>query len=616
VPALLEILNDPNADNRRHVPGILGRIGPPARMAVPSLIRAVAHADRIRDGGFFTGSIVDALARIGPDARAAIPALNKMLDERGDQFKVVLALDRIGAPPARKLLDRFLRQADWFTANELAALGPKDREAVPALRAALADKRTQVRISAAVALANIDPSAVEAIPVLIEALKQFDPEEQGAEVLDVGWVPRTLARLGPRAKAALPVLIAIVKKVPEFPELLKTLVQIDPEGTECVPVLIDALERENSDYVDVAARCLGLLGPRANASVPTLVKTVMRDFPEHVHLGEELSPQASAARALRRIGPPVKSTIPILTRVLKQCLIVEMDVGGPWHDYCAAEAVAQVLGSFGPEAQAAIPALIEAVRSREKDDMNLRVRRAAMLALGEIGAEARVAVPVLRQVLEEFGEKSRYYPDVVIALYRLAPDGKDIAERWLAKPMTLEWFYWRPRGELYARAMVLGAMGRSSIEGDCLTRRFLEQFDEGMANNYQEEDYAIGFPENEIEHLGRLGASARLAFPRLNEIHRSHPNPWVRMYAAEALGRIAPTSAVKDGVKALAAGLVPGRRRQGLPPTTSIAFSSNSSRPAATAAIVRETGTVGMMPTPWCREPSCLSTFIPVQTTR
>jgi prevent-host-death family protein len=50
--------------------------------------------------------------------------------------------------------------------------------------------------------------------------------------------------------------------------------------------------------------------------------------------------------------------------------------------------------------------------------------------------------------------------------------------------------------------------------------------------------------------------------------------------------------------------------------TTSIARCSISSFSAATPRIVRETGTVGRMPTPWCREPSCLSTCMPVQVTR
>ena len=59
-----------------------------------------------------------------------------------------------------------------------------------------------------------------------------------------------------------------------------------------------------------------------------------------------------------------------------------------------------------------------------------------------------------------------------------------------------------------------------------------------------------------------------------------------------------------------------GLRRPAQPPTTAIPFSRTSSRPAAIPWIVREAGMVGRMPTPWWREPSCLSTFMPVQISR
>ena len=43
-----------------------------------------------------------------------------------------------------------------------------------------------------------------------------------------------------------------------------------------------------------------------------------------------------------------------------------------------------------------------------------------------------------------------------------------------------------------------------------------------------------------FELIGRLGTGARLAIPRLNEFRQNHPNPWVRIWAAEALQRIVP----------------------------------------------------------------------------
>ena len=190
-------------------------------------------------------------------------------------------------------------------------------------------------------------------------------------------VPEALARLGPRARAALPTLIGLVRQGSENPDLLKTLVQIDPGGAQCVPALIAALTHEDHGVVAVAADCLGLLGPRAKDAVPALAKAITRDFREIL---DETNSNVSAAKALRRIGPQAKSAIPALIAALKS------------NDSVAA----QVLGSFGSEARAAIPALVESARTREKDDENWFVRQAAILALGQIQPEAKAAIPVLR----------------------------------------------------------------------------------------------------------------------------------------------------------------------------------------------------------------------------
>ncbi len=309
--------------------------------------------------------------------------MNHLLDKDGKNDRhrgdLVTALARLGAPPVRKLLDVFLAEADQRACYQLAQLGPLAREAVPALRAALTDKRPQARYYAAVALAHIDTSVAESIPVLIEALNHLDDADLDLD----SFVPVAIARLGPSAKAALPALMRLVKSGTEDTGVYRALAQIDPEGKECVP-----------------------------------------------------------------------------------------------------------------------------------------------------------AFPVLRDTLKELREKSRDYPEVVIALYQLAPDGREIAERWLDQTMN------EPQLDTHSqalknRALVLAAMGRSSVEGDCLTRRYLERIDR-MAAAFAEDDYfSFDFLEEWFDFLGRLGVGARLAIPRLNEL-RNHANPWVRMWATEALRRIRP----------------------------------------------------------------------------
>src|SRR5437588_12265049 len=63
---------------------------------------------------------------------------------------------------------------------------------------------------------------------------------------------------------------------------------------------------------------------------------------------------------------------------------------------------AMVLGLMGEHAQAAVPALVDAMR-----DEDPQVRRMVMAALGEIGPAARTAVPALANALRDRSEAVR-----------------------------------------------------------------------------------------------------------------------------------------------------------------------------------------------------------------
>jgi HEAT repeat protein len=544
VPALVEVLKGPNKEMRVCAAWVLCEIGPAARTAIPSLIEAIERLDQDWGAKTFKFYVVRALGRIGPDARAAVPILNRLLDQAlkpspaedtRDAFDVATALAEIGAPPTGKLLDAFVRTGDSFAARQLACLGPKAREAVPSLRALLTDKRLEVRANAAVALAYIEPSLGESIPVLIEGLNHLDDN-----TLDVLEVPQALAQLGPKAKAAIPTLIGLVKKERDDSDVLNALVQIDPEGKECVPALISALDHEDFNVVVVADDCLGLLGPKAKDSVPALAAIVTRKSDEEFSNGD--GPQISAARALRRIGPQARPAIPALIGALKYRRVVRPPGDSEYYDYSAATAAAEVLGAFGAEAKAAIPALIEVIQTRAKDDENLPVRKAAILALGHMGPDATAAIPVLQNLIKDEQKDLKLRPEMLAALYQLAPDGRALAEKWLDKPPSERLGGqpdWANRQALEGRAMLLGVMGRTSIEGDSLIRRSLERLD----LIYGHRDPRLGDPGlylgNWFERLARFGVGGRLAIPRLNEF-REHPSPWVRMWASEALTRITP----------------------------------------------------------------------------
>ena len=202
--------------------------GTAPRAAVPSLVRAIEQPDPGHRVEVLIRHAARALGRIGPEAEAAVPILNGLLDKHLiDEFDIVIALAGIGLAPVRRLTDSIIRDGDSYAAFQLAWLGQKYRAAAPTLRAGLGDNRPQVRFSAAIAIAFLEPTSADTVPVLIEALNYLNDKE-----IDASAAPRALAHVGPKAKAALPALSRLVQKGCEDTRVLRAMVQIDPEGKE------------------------------------------------------------------------------------------------------------------------------------------------------------------------------------------------------------------------------------------------------------------------------------------------------------------------------------------------------------------------------------------------
>ena len=105
---------------------------------------------------------------------------------------------------------------------------------------------------------------------------------------------------------------------------------------------------------------------------------------------------------------------------------------------------------------------MDAVRTRDKDEANAFVRQAAALALGRIRPEGTAAILALRDFLKEHERQPREQAEAVIALYHLAPDGEQLAERWLQQPVDSRDGRVSPF-EFEGRAIAPGAMGRTSF---------------------------------------------------------------------------------------------------------------------------------------------------------
>jgi HEAT repeat protein/beta-lactamase regulating signal transducer with metallopeptidase domain len=207
-PVLLKLLNDPDPQTRGGAALALGGIGAAPEKAVPALKAALADSD-----SFVQSAAIQSLAKFGDAARDLLPVMIEMLEGTNCQG-AANALADLGplAQPAVPALAKALGSPDDGLRNNAAValgkIGPGAKAAIPALVVAMGDTDNSTRLNAALALWKID-RRTDLVPMLIEQIesdKKLDPLERrharSSCAVDVLW----LAKLGPDAKAAVPVL--------------------------------------------------------------------------------------------------------------------------------------------------------------------------------------------------------------------------------------------------------------------------------------------------------------------------------------------------------------------------------------------------------------------------
>lgn len=272
--------------DRATVVQILGKLGPDA---IPLLKESYASEDPM-----VQAAIIKAMGEVG-DAKEAVPFLKERLDEK----MAVLAVDALanypeGIPVVAGALKHSSRFVVDRAAHMLWAKGKDAKAAAPALIEALSANPPQnTRNMMQNALKAIGPDAV---PVLVAELRQ---KKGGNRVLLI----QVLGDLGPAAKEAVPTLIELLKDKNNARGAVDALQRIGEPAL--APLAVAAGENEE------AARALlqwkqrpDLAGARdMTAAVPELVKHLKSEDPET---------RARACRILARIGPEARSAVPAL----------------------------------------------------------------------------------------------------------------------------------------------------------------------------------------------------------------------------------------------------------------------------------------------------------------
>jgi HEAT repeat protein len=233
IPALCAALGDSDTRLRAHVAETLGILHAKAEVAVPAL------AATLKDPDWFVRSYAaHALAQFGKEAAKAIPALGEALKDKDGHVKVAAAkaiwkiegkVDR-AVPVLIETLKDFdeSHYAAGSAAEMLGKIGPSAKAAVPDLTAMLQSGWRDTRIAAAFALCKITGKAEPGLAVLIKALEdRRTPNESGTHS-----ALTYLEEIGPQAKAAVPVLLAILKDGGDVDRhaAAQALKKIDPDA--------------------------------------------------------------------------------------------------------------------------------------------------------------------------------------------------------------------------------------------------------------------------------------------------------------------------------------------------------------------------------------------------
>ncbi len=204
-----------------------------------------------------------------------------------------------------------------------------------------------------------------------------------------------------------------------------------------------------------------------------------------------------AAQALGKIGPNAKAAVPALLEGLYD------EDKDPIVGSCAAEA----LGKIGPHA---VPALVEALNNEHED-----VRSLAAKALGKIGPDAKATVPALLEALNDEDEDVRSL--AAEALGKIGPD---------AVPALVEALNNEHEDVRRHAARALGEIGPDAKAAVPVLLEVLNDEDEDVC-------------ECAAEALGKIGPDAKAAVPILTEVLKRSSS--VAIYAQYALAQITGT---------------------------------------------------------------------------
>lgn len=381
--------------------GLVGLLVPAARgeeereaRSVPALVKALEDADEAKR--------LEAAREVADRSLGAyrIRRLLRtmMLTEQGELLETTAeALEKSGDDLSKtvKALTAQLAEPDAEAQARAAwalSLLPKAGSAAPTLAPLLEAPRAWVRVSAVCALLRVGHEPERTTELLVDLVGHDEARIRLRAI-------RGLRHARDPSASAVETLAAVAAKGgPDGIQACFTLAALGPRAEEARPTLRSLLEASDLALATAAARAFGALGTVAEEDVSALLDRMMVIGPASIPASVALAAMGEAV---------VPSLIPIL------------ETG----DTIRKTRAVSVLEQLGPEAAAAVPALVGLLptprpRSRFYDDVST-LQASVIRTLGGIGKAAKPALPALEALAEmPAGQKFQAEAEAAISSIR------------------------------------------------------------------------------------------------------------------------------------------------------------------------------------------------------
>ncbi len=399
---------------------ILEKLGAPA---VPYLIAALSDTNancRL--------AAAETLGKLGPCAIAAAHVLVRMLKDPVDsvKFKAASALGRLGVNDAfvvRALIEGLNDTVIRSACKSILAILPPNPENSYLVGSMLADVDEKSRIVLFKILGRLGPQAGAAVPFLIDEYRALPTNIPRGDVTALYTLSETLIQIGAPTVPALAELLISSGDSVQY-RIIDILNRIGPDAKAAVPALITIAANPSYSTSYKASFTLQKIGGAVD-HLPCLIQAV----------NNEATPTRTRSLLISligSIGPEANEAIPVLVDLtantntfVRQSAILALGHLGSnavprlvellnHPDPAIQACAARSIVPLGPAALPALPNLIQNLQYQ-----NRSLLASTVDALGSIGPEARDALPFLKQSLEKPCTDSEYI-NVLMTVWRIS----------------------------------------------------------------------------------------------------------------------------------------------------------------------------------------------------